>query len=163
MPLSRALPLAMLATVAALAAAPAQAQVYVTSVTAALPDPAGKVPAFNAVPGSGIPNWANGLAHAVLTHGQAYNYCVSLASAAADGSATVLFKLSRGRTVIQTHRIVEARNFKIGPNGIWYLCSGYLVLPSNAGAAVLWGQVQYTPTGADKPIYSSLSVPVLLQ
>ena len=52
---------------------PARAQVFVTSVTAAIPDPNGKVPGFNLVPGAGIENWSNGVAQAVLMHGHSYN------------------------------------------------------------------------------------------
>jgi hypothetical protein len=142
---------------------PAHAQVFVTSITAAIPDPNGKVPGFNLVPGAGIENWSNGVAQAVLTHGQSYNYCVSLASGTANGKASVTYKIARGKTVIQTGTIVTAKNLPIGPDGTWYLCSGYQVLPSSAGTATLTGTVAYTASGSNKPKLSKLSVPVLLQ
>ena len=48
----RAFPAAVAVTLAALISTSAPAQVYVTSITAAFPDPNGQVPAFNAVPGA---------------------------------------------------------------------------------------------------------------
>ena len=83
----RIAPSIILAAFATMAALPASAQVFVTGITAAVPDPPGKVPAFNAVPGAGITTWSNGVAQAVLTAGQTYNYCVSAASAW-DGTVT---------------------------------------------------------------------------
>jgi uncharacterized protein GlcG (DUF336 family) len=147
----------------ALAAAPAQAQVYVTSVTAAVPDSNGKVPGFNKVPGSAIANWSNGLAQVVLTHGQSYNYCVSLGSDEANGTAGVTFTIARKTTVIQTGVIVAPGGLAVGPNGIWYLCSGYTALPSSPGKAMLTGAVMYTPTGGTKPVVSEVSTSLVLQ
>jgi hypothetical protein len=152
---------ALAGTVTALV--PAQAQVYATSITATHPDPDGKVPAFNVVPGSGIATWSNGLAQAVLTHGQSYNYCVSLGSAAARGSADVSYRITRGKTVIQSATIITAKDFKVGPNGVWYYCSGYRVLPKNAGLATLTGIVGYIASGSMVPTNSVVSVDVLLR
>ncbi len=148
---------------AALTALPAHAQVYVTSITASFPDPNTKVPAFNVVPGAGIPTWSIGLAQAVLVHGQSYNYCVSLGSNTASGKASVAFKITRGSTIIQSATIIAAKDFNVSNNGVWYLCSGYTALPSSPGAATLTGTVAYTATGATKPTDSKLSVPILLQ
>jgi len=161
----RCLPIGCLAALAATitALAPAQAQVYATSIVATHPDPDGKVPAFNVVPGAGIPTWSNGLAQAVLTHGQSYNYCVSLGSAAAKGSADVSFRITRGKTVIQSATIITAKDFKVGPNGIWYYCSGYRVLPKSPGAATLTGIVGYKATGSTVPTNSVVNVAVLLR
>ncbi len=149
--------------VAAVLPSVARAQVYATSVTASFPDANGKVPAFNAVPGAAIPTWSNGLAQAVLTHGQAYNYCVSVGSGTASGNASVAFKIARGKTSIQSKTIIAAKDFPVGSNGIWYYCSGYLVLPSNPGAATLTGTVAYTATGSKKPVTSKVVTSVLLQ
>lgn len=146
-----------------MAVLPARAQVYVTSITASFPDPNTKVPAFNAVPGAGIPTWSIGLAQAVLVHGQSYNYCVSLASNTASGRASVAFKITRGKTVIQSATIVAAKDFILGNNGVWYLCPGYTTLPSSPGAAILTGTVVYKAAGATKPTDARLSVPILLQ
>ena len=134
-----------------------------TSITAAIPDPNGKVPAFNAVPGAGINNWSNGWAQAVLVAGQAYNYCISIGSGVAQGKATVSYKISRGAAQIQSGTIIKASQYKVGPNGIWYFCSGYTVLPSSPGTATLTGTVAYTANGSKKPVSSKLAVPILLQ
>jgi hypothetical protein len=106
-------------------ALPARAQLFLTSITAAVPDPNDKVPGFNKVTGSGIENWSNGVAQAVLVHGQEYNYCVSLASATAEGKAEVGYKITQGATDVQSGTIITAKNFSIGSDSIWYFCSGY--------------------------------------
>jgi hypothetical protein len=147
----------------AAASAPAQAQVYATSITAAFPDPNGKVPGFNLVQGAGITNWSNGVAQAALTHGQPYNYCASVGSGTANGKAKVAFKIARGSTVIQTATIISAKNFTVGSNGVWYFCSGYLALPNSPGTATLTGIVSYYASGSKKPVNSTTSVSVLLQ
>jgi len=148
---------------ALLASAPASAQMFVTSITAAIPDPAGKVPAFNVVPGAEIETWSNGLANAVLTHGQYYNYCISIASAIANGKADVTFKIARGATNIQSGTIIAANKFSVGANSIWYYCSGYTLLPKSPGAATLSGIVSYTAKDSSTPVVSKLEVPVLLK
>ena len=153
----------VLAAFATMAAVPASAQVFVTSITAAVPDPNGKVPAFNAVPGAGIETWSNGVAQGVLTGGQSYNYCVSAASATASGRASLLFKIARGSEVIQSGTIVKAKDFKIGSNGTWYFCSGYQSLPDSPGSAKLTAEMNYTPSGSTTPLRVELSIPVLLQ
>jgi uncharacterized protein GlcG (DUF336 family) len=154
-----ALPLAAMA----LAAAPAKAQLYVTGVTATFPDPNGKVPAFNAVPGAGIPTVSNGFAQAVLTHGQSYNYCVTLASADTQGKAQVGFSLKRGATVIQSHVIVKEANYAVSPNGVWLYCSGYLAVPDSPGKATLTGSVIYLANGSKKSVTSRVSVAVVIE
>jgi hypothetical protein len=149
--------------VLALAAAPTHAQVYATSVTAAIPDPNGKVPGFNLVPGSGIPNWANGMAQVVLTHGQSYNYCVSLGSGKAGGTAGVTFTIERGSTLVQAGVIVAPGGLAVGRNGIWYVCSGYTALPDSPGKATLTGTVTYAPTSGGKATESAVRTNVELQ
>jgi len=146
-----------------MAAVPASAQVFITSITAAVPDPNGKVPAFNAVPGAGIETWSNGVAQAALTGGQSYNYCASAASATAKGHASLMFKIERGAEVIQSATIVTPKEFAVGTNGTWYFCSGYLSLPDSPGAAKLTAIMNYTPSGSTTPQKVELSIPVLLQ
>jgi hypothetical protein len=159
----RIVPSVILAAFATMAAVPASAQVFVTGITAAVPDPNGKVPAFNVVPGAGIATWSNGIAQAVLTGGQSYNYCVSAASAIASGKASLSFRILRGTEVIQSSTIIKEKDFKVGSNGTWYFCSGYLSLPDSPGAAKLTAIMNYTPSGSTTPLKVELSTPVLLQ
>ena len=147
----------------AFAATTAEAQVFVTSVTAAVPDPNGKVPGFNKVPGSGIENWANGVAQVVLTHGQSYNYCVSLGSARANGAAGVTYTISRRKTVIQTGVIIAPGALPIVPNQVSYVCSGYTVLPTSPGKATLTGALSYLPSGGTKALVSEVNTSVVLK
>jgi hypothetical protein len=153
----------ILAAFATLAALPASAQVFITGITAAVPDPNGKVPAFNAVPGAGITTWSDGLAQAVLTGGQTYNYCASAASATAKGHASLSFKIQRGTELVQSGTIATQKQFTVGDNGNWYFCSGYTQLPDSPGAAVLTAILDYTPSGSTEKTEVKLSVPVLLQ
>jgi hypothetical protein len=152
-------------TALAIAVAPvaAQAQVYVTSIIAVFPDPDGKVPAFNVVPGAGIPTWSNGLAQAVLTHGVTYNYCMSIGTGTANGKASVAFRIVRGQTVLQSGTILTANQFTLTSNGVWYLCAGFHQAPNSPGAANLLGIVNYTAKGATKAVVSKLSVPILME
>jgi len=157
------LAIAMALAALALAATPAKAQLYVTGVTATFPDPNGKVPAFNAVPGAGIPTLSTGFAQAVLTHGQSYNYCVTLASADTTGEAQVSFSLKRGATLIQGGVIIKKPDYKVSANGVWFFCSGYMTIPDSPGAAVLTGTSSYLASGATKSINSHVSVPVVIE
>ena len=145
------------------ALAPAQSQVYATSIVATYPDPNAKVPAFNVVPGAGIATWSNGLAQAVLIHGKSYNYCVSVGSGVARGTADVAFRITRDGAVIQSATIIAAKDFKVGPNGVWYYCSGYKVLPKSPGAATLTGIVSYKASGSTAAANSTVNVSVLLR
>jgi uncharacterized protein GlcG (DUF336 family) len=154
-----AMPLAALA----LAATPAKAQLYVTGVSATFPDPNGKVPAFNAVAGAGIPTLSTGFSQAVLTHGQSYNFCVTLASAEASGEAQVSFSLKRGKTLIEGGVIIKRPDYKVGANGVWFYCSGYMTTPDSPGAAILTGTSSYLASGATKSVVSHVSVPVLIE
>ena len=145
------------------AAAAAQAQVYVTSVTAAIPDANGKVPDFNKVPGSAIQNWANGVAQVVLMHGQSYNYCVSAGAAKANGTVGVTYTIARNSTVIQAGTIVAPGGEPVGPGSIFYVCSGYTVLPDSPGRATLSGVVTYTPSNGGKATDSQLRTNLVLK
>lgn len=146
-----------------LAAGPACAQVLTTSVTAFVPDPNNKVPAFNAVPGAGIVTWSTGLAQGVLVGGQSYTYCVSLATATVDGNASIAYRITRGSTVIQSAVLIAAQKFKLSSNSVYYYCSGYTALPKSPGAAVLTGIVTYKPAGTMVTQASKASADVLLQ
>ena len=155
-----ALPIAALA----LAASPARAQLYVTGVTATIPDPNGKVPAFNAVPGAGIATLSTGFAQAVLIHGNSYNYCVTLASADTNGKGQVSFSLKRGAAVILSDIIIKRSGYTVSPNGVWFYCSGYIGRARQPGCrdAHRLGIVcrQWCTT---KHVSSHVSVPVVIQ
>jgi hypothetical protein len=154
------------AAVAAMAAlispaAEAASPVFVTGIQATVPDPNGKVPAFNAVPGAGIETWSNGVAQAVLTGGQYYEYCISVASAKAKGTGSIVYQIVHGHTVVQSDTVIDT--FPIGSQGVWYFCAGYHQLPASPGPANLVATLTYTPKNGGSPQQASLSVPVLLQ
>ena len=151
------------AALALCASLSAQAQVVPTSVTAASPDPNGKVPGFNLVPGAGIANWANGLAQAVLVHGNYYNFCVSLASATANGQATVSYAVMRGKARLLSKVIIKGSQLPVGSDSVWYFCSGYTQIPNSPGNATLVGTVSYLATGSTKPAIAKTTTQVFLQ
>lgn len=135
--------------------------VFVTGIMASVPDPNGKVPTLDTYPGAGINTWSDGRAQAVLTGGDYYEYCVSVASGpTANGTGSIAYKITRGKTVIQTATAISS--FTIGPDGIWYYCAGYHQLPKSPGAADLVGTLTYTPASGS-PQKASLSIKVLLR
>jgi hypothetical protein len=136
-------------------------KVFVTGILASFPDPNGKVPALDVVPGAGIDTWSDGLALGVLTANQYYEYCVSVASAKVKGTGSIVYAITRGHTVIQTDTVVDT--FKMGNQGVWYFCAGYHQLPSSPGPASMVATLTYTPKNGDPPEQESLSIPVLLQ
>ena len=147
----------------ALGAVPATAQVFVTSIIATNPDPNGKLPGGNLVADPNYPNWTNGYPQSVLVVGQSYEYCVSVASGRANGSASVAYAIVRGKTVIQQDTFIEPSQFPVGKGGVWYWCAGYHELPDSPGKATLEATVVYTPNGETTSQKSEISVPVLLQ
>jgi hypothetical protein len=148
---------------ALVSAHPARAQLFVTGVSANFPDGGGKLPGFNKVAGAAIPSWSSGLALGILNHGQSYEYCVSLASGYAKGTATVAYSITRGATAIQSAVIIADKDYSVVANGVWYWCAGYHVLPTSPGFAQLTATVTYTPTGSTNHIVNHLSVPLVLR
>jgi hypothetical protein len=142
--------------------AAAQAPGAVVSVTAGFADSAGKVPAFNAVPGSAVPTWSIADPLGVLTAGYFYTYCVNLAVFNFTGNAQVEYKLVQGSTVIYSSVLVKASKLKVAPGQIFAYCITPPALPSSPGPATLTGTAIFEATGA-KSVTTKLSVPVLLQ
>jgi hypothetical protein len=143
------------------AAAPAFAAAppgYITSVTVGTPDPNGKVPNFNAVPGSGVGNWSIADPLAILTHGSPYEYCVTLQDANFTGDAEVSYRITQGTVVVQSG--VINKKFSAAP-GVWAWCIGSSPLPNLPGSATLEGIVSFktTPKATD----ATLKIPILIQ
>lgn len=132
-----------------------------TGIWVTIPDKNGKVPNYDDVPGSAIATFSDGFPQAFLTGGNYYEYCVTVASSnSAGGTGSIAYKITRGKTVIQTATVVSS--FKIGPDGVWYWCAGYQQLPKSPGAATITATMTYTPT-TGAPEKSTLSTKLLLQ
>jgi hypothetical protein len=133
--------------------------IFVTGVMVTLPSN-NVVPTLNTYPGANIRTWSDGWSQAVLTGGDSYEYCVSVASATASGTGSIAYKIVRGKTVIQTATVIDS--FPVGSDGIWYYCAGYQQLPKSPGAANVVATFTNKPSSGS-PEKASLSIKVLLK
>ena len=147
--------MALAAVTPSFAASPAG---LVSAVVAGAPDPNHKVPAFNAVPGAGVPNFAVANPQTVLVHGGVYTYCVVMQDVNFTGGATFSYKITQGTKTLEGATLIK--NFAVTPGGIWAFCINGKSLPDSPGAAVLNGTVSFAST----PKYTSkLNVPIVIQ
>src|ERR1700676_3652356 len=65
-------------------------------IAAGAPDPNGKVPALNAVPGAGVANVSMAMPVAVLMHGKVYAYLLSSQNVTFKGTCTDSYLLTQG-------------------------------------------------------------------
>jgi hypothetical protein len=79
-------------------------------IVAGTPDPAGKVPEFNGVSGSGVPNLDIPVPLTLLTHGNSYVYTISLYDVNFTGTCQASFTL----TQIQYNKTVTVDSGKDG-------------------------------------------------
>ena len=130
-------------------AAPAVTPVVVpTLVLATYPDPNGKVPAINGVPGAGVSNLDVGFPTSLLKHGNFYVYIVGFSDTTFSGTCAVSFKLTQiqaGKTVTLD---MGSRNVATTP-GDWAWALGGIAIPTSPGAATLTGTAKCgTATGS---------------
>jgi len=134
---------------------------YITSVVAGTPDPNGKVPAFNAVPGAGTGNFAEATPQAILNHGSSYVFCITLQNANVSASTTWSYKITQKaggmKTTVQ-HATV-AKSVPLSGNGLYAYCLNSAAIPESVGAATLTGTVVYN-TSPKATIL--LNVPIIL-
>jgi hypothetical protein len=135
---------------------------FVTFVTGGAPDPNGKVPAFNVVPGAGVPNFSIANPQGAFVHGGIYTYCIATHDLSFTGNSAFSYKITRkvGTTVTTLQSKVLIKNFAISP-GIWAFCINGAALPNSPGLATLTGAVTYATT--PKATVAKLSVPIILQ
>ena len=124
------------------AQAPAAAPVIVpTLVLATYPDPNGKVPTINAVPGAGVANMDVGFPTALLVHGKFFVYIVGFSDTTFSGTCAVSFKLTQvqaGKTVTLD---TGSRNVATTP-GDWAWALAGKAIPTSPGVATLTGTVK---------------------
>jgi hypothetical protein len=107
-------------TVSLSASAQTLPAMFPTSITAGLPDPAGKVPTINGVPGSQVENLDVAFPLALLTHGNRYVYSVTVQDNSYSGLCTVsyaLTQLQNGKKVTLDSAVIT--KFKTAPGNIW--------------------------------------------
>lgn len=128
-------------------------------ITAGDPDPAGKVPGLDAVPGSEVGNFDIAQPTTVLLHGHRYVYSVALQSATYSGEYTVSYRLTRvvsGKTVVLESGTIIA-NTRTSPLDYWVWVILARAIPDSPGMAMLEGVITYGKNTA------TTSVPVLIK
>jgi hypothetical protein len=111
-----------------------------TSITAGLPDPAGKVPTINGVPGSQVTNMDVSFPLALLVHGTRYVYAVTVQDNSYTGSCTVSYALTQvqnGKKVTLDSAVIT--KFKTAPGNIWLWVMLGKAIPNSPGLATLTG------------------------
>jgi hypothetical protein len=119
-------------------------------ISAGLPDPNGKVPASNAVPGSGVTNLDISFPLMLLTHGNSYVFTVALQDIDFTGTCQASYTL----TQIQLNKTVtldsaKDASFSCGPGTIWFWTFTGKPIPDFPGPATLTGTVTYGTTKAN--------------
>jgi hypothetical protein len=120
-------------SLAALAATPV---VVPNFIIATYPDPNGKVPTLNGVPGAGVANLDVGLPTGILTHSHFYVYVMGFSNTAFTGTCTVSYKLTQiqaGKTVTLD---TSSRNVSSSP-GDWAWSWVGKAIPNSPGLATL--------------------------
>ncbi len=119
-----------------------------TLVLATHPDPKGKVPVINGVPGAGVANLDLGFPTSLLVHGGFYVYIVGFSDTTFTGTCAVSYKLTQiqaGKTVTLD---TASRNVATTP-GDWAWAFVGKTIPSSPGLATLTGTTKCgTATGS---------------
>lgn len=141
--------LTLISIAASAQAAPAATPVVLpTLVLATPPDPNGKVPVINGVPGAGVTNLDVGFPTSLLKHGNFYVYLVGFSDTTFSGNCAVSFKLTQiqaGKTVTLDS---NSRIVAITP-GDWAWALAGKAIPTSPGAATLTGTTKCgTATGS---------------
>ena len=118
-------------------------------ISAGLPDPNGKVPAANAVPGSGVSNLDISFPLLLLTHGSSYVFTIALQDIDFTGTCQASYTL----TQIQLNKTVTLDSakdptFSCNPGTIWFWTFTGKPIPDFPGPATLTGTVTYGTTKA---------------
>jgi hypothetical protein len=132
---------------------------YVTSMTAGQPDPNGKVPAYNAVPGAGVDNFSVAATQAVLTHGLVYTFSISLQDSTYTGNVEVYCEITQKigtKTTVLVKQIIN-KQFASSPGNYWLWSINGPAIPNSPGAATLTGFAKFGKATV------KLSEPILLR
>jgi hypothetical protein len=114
-------------------------------ITAGTPDPNGKVPSLNAVPGAGVNTLSVAIPVAVLHHGSVYTYLVSSQNTTYTGTCKDSFTLTQGTgasKVTLDSGVIKA-SYSCGAGTTWVWAINGKVIPNSPGLATLTGIVTY--------------------
>jgi hypothetical protein len=131
-------------------------------IVAGLPDPKGKVPTFNGVPGAGVTNLDIAEPLTILTHGQKYVYLVSFEDYDVTGTYEVEYELTQtvGTTTktLQSGTIVKGKSFT--PDTVWAWAIEGPAIPDSPGLSTLEGTIKY---GTDYGTGATVKTTVLIK
>jgi hypothetical protein len=140
----------------AVAAAPAG---YITAIAAGQPDPNGKVPSYNSVPGAGVDNMSVPATQAMLTHGLNYVVSIALQDATYTGNVEVLYTITQkvGAKTETLQKMTINKSFASKPGNYWLWAIIGPAIPNKPGAASLNGYAIF----GSKTV--KLNVPIVIQ
>ena len=121
---------------------------YVTSITAGQPDPNGKVPAFDGVPGAGVDTFSVPATQAVLTHGLVYTFSISLQDSTYTGNVEVYFEITQKtgtKTTVLVKQVIN-KKFASSPGNYWLWDINGPAIPNSPGPATLTGFAKFGTT-----------------
>ena len=124
---------------------PAAPGVMTTFVTAGAIDPNGKVPAVNAVPGSGVPNLDIAAPLAILQHGSAYVYLLASQNTTFSGTCKDTYELTQiqgGKKVVLDSGVMKSA-YTCDAGQFWSWAIVGKAVPDAPGLATLTGTVTY--------------------
>jgi len=110
------------------------------SITAGAPDPAGKVPTINGVPGSQVENLDVSFPLALLAHGTQYVYSITVQDNSYTGSCTVSYALTQvqnAKKVTLDSAVITKFNTAPGDVFLWVILGK--PIPNSPGLATLEG------------------------
>jgi hypothetical protein len=109
-------------------------------ITAGTPDPKGKVPVIDGVPGAGVQNIAIASPLGILQHGHVYTVIVTSQNNTFRGVCTDSYALKRGTTVLASGKI---HTYDCGLGTYWEWAANTPAIPNKPGLATLTGTVTY--------------------
>jgi hypothetical protein len=132
------------------------------SVTIAAIDPDGKVPALDAVPGSGVPNMDVSIPLTLVTHGNSYCVTVAMQDYDVTGDYEVDWYIKQvvggtSKTIVE-QKVVTGKTTAPGDTWVWSIYTK--ALPDSPGFATLVGRVRW---GTGYTTQATVTAKILIQ
>jgi hypothetical protein len=109
-------------------------------ITAGAPDPRGKVPVIDGVPGAGVQNIAIASPLGILQHGRIYTVIVTSQNNSFKGVCADSYVLKKGAAVLASGKI---HTYACQPGTYWEWAANTPAIPNKPGLATLVGTVTY--------------------
>jgi hypothetical protein len=109
-------------------------------ITVGTPDPKGRIPVIDGVPGAGVQNIAIASPLGILQHGHVYTVIVTSQNNTFKGVCSDSYVLKRGTTVLASGRI---HTYDCQPGTYWEWEANTPAIPNKPGLATLTGTVTY--------------------